>query len=31
MDDGRAFATPLGAIGFMAGLAVMYLTGLLTI
>jgi ZIP family zinc transporter len=31
MDEGRAFATPFGAIGFMAGLAVMYLTGLLTI
>ena len=30
MNEGRAFATPLGALGFMAGLAVMYLTGLLT-
>ena len=31
MERGRAFATPVGALGFMAGLGVMYLTGLLTV
>jgi zinc transporter, ZIP family len=31
LDEGRGFATPLGALGFMAGLAIMYLTGLLTV
>ena len=31
MDRGRGLATTLGALGFMAGLTVMYATGLLTV
>jgi zinc transporter, ZIP family len=31
MDRGRGLATTLGALGFMGGLTVMYVTGLLTV